>query len=286
MLSLDKGHAMDFVLSKFEKLGYNWAYRTVDARAFGLPQRRHRIIVVASKKYDASTVLGGQSSLPIVDEKPVIVRKGATYGFYWTEGTRGLGWVKDAVPPIKGGSGLGIPSPPAIWVPSKKLLGKPSIADAERLQGFAPGWTEPALEVTDRIGVRWRLVGNAVNVPMAEWLGKKLDAPGKAPARGDALRPGSAWPASAAGRAGERWRLALSPWPCAKPRKPIMEFLRDDLEPLSKRAAGGFLKRALTTPKIVYAPEFVAFLCRYCDLPVQVPPPSRKPGRQMSLFAD
>ncbi len=31
------------------------------------------------------------------DEAPVC-------GFYWTEGTRGLGWAEDAVPTLKGGS--------------------------------------------------------------------------------------------------------------------------------------------------------------------------------------
>ena len=38
-------------------------------------------------------------------------------GFYWTEGLRGLGWAVDAVPTLKGGSTIGIPSPPAIWDP-------------------------------------------------------------------------------------------------------------------------------------------------------------------------
>ena len=38
-------------------------------------------------------------------------------GFYWTEGLRGLGWAVDSVPTLKGGSSIGIPSPPAIWDP-------------------------------------------------------------------------------------------------------------------------------------------------------------------------
>ena len=40
MLSLGKGTAMDGLLRPFERLGYRWCYRTVDARALGLPQRR------------------------------------------------------------------------------------------------------------------------------------------------------------------------------------------------------------------------------------------------------
>ena len=66
-------------------------------------------------------------------------------GFYWTEGLRGLGWAVDAVPTLKGGSTIGIPSPPAIWNPKDGSITTPSITDAERLQGFEPDWTQPAL---------------------------------------------------------------------------------------------------------------------------------------------
>jgi hypothetical protein len=39
-----------------------------------------------------------------------------------TEGNTGLGWAIDAVPPLKGGSALHIPSPPAIWFPRRRLV--------------------------------------------------------------------------------------------------------------------------------------------------------------------
>lgn len=96
------------------------------------------------------------------------------FGFYWTEGTRGLGWAVDAIPTLKGGSSIGIPSPPAILLESREVV-TPSIRDAERLQGFPTDWTQPAEEVT-RKGQRWKLVGNAVSVPVAEWIGRRLRA--------------------------------------------------------------------------------------------------------------
>ncbi len=40
MLQLDRGAAMRFLTRSLERLGFNWAYRVVDTRAFGLPQRR------------------------------------------------------------------------------------------------------------------------------------------------------------------------------------------------------------------------------------------------------
>lgn len=45
MLRLAKGRALDVIVSRFERLGYRWAYRVVDTRAFGLPQRRERVFI-------------------------------------------------------------------------------------------------------------------------------------------------------------------------------------------------------------------------------------------------
>ena len=56
------------------------------------------------------------------------------------------GWAVDAVPTLKGGSTVGIPSPPAIWYPDDDYIGTPDIRDAERLQGFDAGWTAVAVD--------------------------------------------------------------------------------------------------------------------------------------------
>ena len=42
MLQLNRGEAIRHIVGEFEELGYRWAYRIIDARAFGLPQRRER----------------------------------------------------------------------------------------------------------------------------------------------------------------------------------------------------------------------------------------------------
>jgi len=48
VLSSDGGRAFGAFLGGLEKLGYGWAYRTLDAQYFGLAQRRRRVFVVAS----------------------------------------------------------------------------------------------------------------------------------------------------------------------------------------------------------------------------------------------
>ena len=143
MLSLDRGAAMEFLVSSFEALGYRWAYRLVDSRFTGVPQRRQRVILVA-------TTIGDPRQVLLSDDlgEPASNRlRLDAVGFYWTEGRRGLGWAPDAVPTIKGGSSIGIPSPPAIWNPTGspgQRLVVPQVRDGERLQGFEHGWTAPA----------------------------------------------------------------------------------------------------------------------------------------------
>ncbi|MBD0324145.1 MAG: DNA (cytosine-5-)-methyltransferase, partial [Aldersonia sp.] len=47
MLQLGQGAAMQHITDALADLGYTWAYRVVDARAFGLPQRRQRVLMLA-----------------------------------------------------------------------------------------------------------------------------------------------------------------------------------------------------------------------------------------------
>jgi DNA (cytosine-5)-methyltransferase 1 len=268
MLSLNNGHAMEHVLDRLEGLGFKWAYRSIDARAFGIPQRRVRVVLLASRVNDPTAALWTDNTSTIADLKPANIEEGAAYGFYWTEGSRGLGWVKNAIPPIKGGSGLGIPSAPAIWRPKLGQVGKPVIEDGERLQGFPAGWTEAAVgKAGGRVGARWRLVGNAVNVEMAKWIGVRLSEK-RMPVvlEEGAIRPDKPYPASAHGFQGRRRSLALNQFPVIKPMIRIEDFLELELQVLSQKAALGFLHRALTTPKLVYAPDFLDFLKSYCGI--------------------
>ena len=138
MLALNGGAAMDWLASRLDAMGLAWAYRIVDTRAFGIPQRRRRVILLASARHDPRAALLNEDS-----GEPQALRKFAhlSRGFYWTEGNTGLGLVTGATPPLKSGSTVGIPSPPAIWKPGDGRIAIPDIRDAERLQGFESEWT-------------------------------------------------------------------------------------------------------------------------------------------------
>jgi len=256
MLVLANGKAMDYLTSRLEELGFGWAYRLVDSRFSGVPQRRHRVIFAASRRHDPRTVLFADEAGEPADS----THREDAFGFYWTEGLRGLGWARDAVPPLKGGSQVGIPSPPAIWLPNAPLgkrIATPSIEAAEALQGFARGWTEPALNGSRRNGPRWKLVGNAVTVGVARWLVQRLHQPGDPLGKMRPLPLRSRWPDAAFGAGGKRWAVDLSHWPLRKPYTHLTDLLtKPDLIPLSHRASAGFFARTLRS-KLRFDPAFL-----------------------------
>lgn len=239
MLHLDKGKGLRRLVEAFEERGYRWAYRVVNTLAF-LPQRRERVLFVATTTdADPADVLFSEEA-HAPDAQTELGSH--AHGFYWTEGVRGLGWARDAVPTLKNGSTVGIASPPAILLPDGRVV-TPDIRDAERLQGFPAGWTEPASRES-RASLRWSLVGNAVSVPVAGWLGKNLAHPGRYDEQRDrSLAVDGRWPRAARFDGDRRKAVEIGSFPVWRERAPLADFLLYEGKPLSARATRGFLSR-------------------------------------------
>ncbi|UXS30651.1 DNA (cytosine-5-)-methyltransferase [Agrobacterium tumefaciens] len=238
MLHLNKGAGMRAVVEGLEQLGYSWAYRLLDTESFGLPQRRRRVFILASLNHDPRNVLLSEDA-PAAPIRELSIQQ--PVGFYWTEGTYATGLAANSVPPLKGGSTIGIPSPPAIMMPDG-LVGTPDIRDAERLQGFAEDWTnDPAV---GRSSFRWRLIGNAVSVNVSAWLGSKLASPDRYDHQNDDPISSDEWPNAAWNVGGGKYKSRASSRPLLGVEAGLGDFLRHPLKPLSAKATSGFLKRA------------------------------------------
>lgn len=239
MLQLNKGRAMSVLIEAFEERGYRWAYRVVNSLSF-LPQRRERVLFVATTTdVDPASVVLADEAEPRLASTDLNFR---AHGFYWTEGVRGLGWAADAIPTLKNGSTVGIASPPAILLPDGRVI-TPDIRDAERFQGFPEDWTKPAEQV-GRASFRWSLVGNAVSVPVAKWLGQRLATPSAYDMqRDEKLHRDDKWPKAARYDGKNRYSVAISSYPKWESRPTLVEFLRHPGKPLSARATRGFLSR-------------------------------------------
>ena len=242
MLHLDKGQGLRVILRTLERLKYRWAYRVVDALGFGRPQRRERVFIVASRELDPRGVLFADN---FGQPPPTPLAKKRASGFYWTEGIRGLGWAQEAVPTLKGGSTIGIPSPPAIWVAGVGAF-TPDIRDAERMQGFDPDWTKPAESVA-RSGHRWKLVGNAVSTLVSTWLGRRLASPGSyEPAHDLPLVDGRTLPIAGWSTGhGAHAAASITKWAAQAARPPLMKWLEFPPRKLSFKATRGFLERSM-----------------------------------------
>lgn len=246
MLTLDRGEAMRYLVNEIEALGYAWAYRVVDTRSTGLPQRRRRVLLVASTEHDPKEVLFSDEA----GERPISDYADDAFGFYWTEGRGGLGWAPDAVPTLKGGSTVGIASPPAIWLPGvadvRRAIVTPTIEDAEALQGFPRGWTEAdfGLAPARTAGSRWKLVGNAVTTRVAAWVAGRIADPGDVVCPSVPWGPGARWPTAAAGYAGTHERIEASEFPVLHDYEHLLQVVdRDTAGLLSPRAIAGFHSR-------------------------------------------
>lgn len=280
MLQLDGGNAMRAIIDEFERRKYRWAYRVVDSFGFALPQRRERVYFVASHAVDPAAVL-------LSDDRPLPRPRTAlgqlAHGFYWTEGLGGLGWAVDAVPTLKNGSTIGIPSPPAVLMPDGRLI-KPGIRDGERLQGFEADWTAPAESVARR-SLRWSLVGSAVSVPVAEWVGRMLAAPGTYDSGRDWQFPttGKA-PRSARFDGRKRFAAQIGSDPIGLRPPPLTDFLTDteDQQLLSLKATLGFLGRKRRA-KLRFEPGFIASVESHARR--MGGSPEAEPSAQLELLA-
>jgi len=187
LLSSNGGRDMGTILGFLGEHGYGWAYRVLDAQWFGVPQRRRRVFIVGHLGGDgASEVLAlGQGSRrdspPSRDTGSFATQAftGSTFGGGGADDNRAQGGFvvafqsnagnrlvaelhEDQSPPLK------VPpnGPPAIVGQQVRRL---TPTECARLQGFPDDWNDWLSDTQ-----RYRQFGNAVAVPVAEWLGRQL----------------------------------------------------------------------------------------------------------------
>jgi len=152
-------HGADFgqILVDLDGLGYGVAWRVLDARWFGVPQRRRRVFLVgclgdAARAQAVLAVGDGADNLVLAD--PISTREGKTYTHESRNNFRTHNVVADV-------SDFGV----------RRL----TPLECERLQGWPDDhtrWTVDGKEIPD--SHRYRCIGNGVVAPVAEWIGHRL----------------------------------------------------------------------------------------------------------------
>lgn len=202
LLSSNSGHDFAFVLNEMVE---RWrpksiAWRILDSQFFGVPQRRRRIFFVAD--------FGGESAseiLALPDSGAGNPKKGpkagktvtctpsgiaGTCSSKWSKGTGGPagdehynlivyrwqnnndGLVNDGtVATLRtsmGTSGFSEMNHPVVHE-HKNIVRRLTPIECERLQGFPDNWTEGQSDTQ-----RYKQLGNAVTVNVAEWIAKQI----------------------------------------------------------------------------------------------------------------
>ncbi len=192
LLSSHGGRDFARVLQGLVELGYSVCWRILDSQYFGVPQRRRRLYLVAH--------LGAGCAEQVLFEPHGLRRNAAAVR---PAGRRtAVSFATDS-----GGHCAGLMMavrPPCYWdggqtadtldvsglvkrqtMPERRRFQAVIVQDAEgrqrlrrltpleceRLQGFPDGWTEGHADAT-----RYRMLGNAVTVPVAEWIGRRIIA--------------------------------------------------------------------------------------------------------------
>ncbi len=159
LLRMENGAVFREVLKTIFDQGYEHiAWRTLNARSFGLPHHRNRVFIIASKSQDVAFTLF--RPLPSIEQSS---SPSKTAGFYWTAGTHALNYSKGYIPTLKVGSSINIPSPPAIHFDS--VVRQLSCDEALRLQGF-----EPDLFSDLNKSAIYQMAGNAVSKPVGSFV--------------------------------------------------------------------------------------------------------------------
>ena len=178
----------DFIPTLFGKMrqrGYGLAYRVLDAKYFGVPQRRRRLYTVGclgdwrcawevlsepevlSRDFKAGSYPEQEnpSAIPQDTDESCLPRFVDVYN------QAPLKWTGACAPTVTASFGLGNAIGPKVAAP--KGVRKLTPAEGERLMGFPSGYTDiPGATDPER----YRAIGNSMVVPVMRWIGSRIDA--------------------------------------------------------------------------------------------------------------
>jgi DNA (cytosine-5)-methyltransferase 1 len=170
VLSAEKGRAFSSFLGALVELGYEYAYRVLDAQNFGVPQRRRRVFVVGYLgDWRAAPAALFEPESPCENPKASIQK--------WKETPENS--IEKCTVAVSGCATpkVSLELNPTLrkgrqgYIVQKGLVRRLTIKECERLQGFPDDYTNIA-GATDT--ARYEALGNSMAVPVMKWIGSRI----------------------------------------------------------------------------------------------------------------
>jgi DNA (cytosine-5)-methyltransferase 1 len=203
---LSSGNGRDFgsIVGALVEVGYDIAWRILDAQYFGVPQRRRRVFLVGhlGGRRSAAAVLFERESIAghiaprrktrqeaAGDVGNSVATPSATVSAKWAKDTghafaftqkagartRSIGLAKEQSPTLE----ISGP-PPAVYTNTTQVaVRRLTPVECERLQGMPDNHTripwrnKPAEDCPD--GPRYKAIGNSMAVPVMRWIGERIE---------------------------------------------------------------------------------------------------------------
>ncbi|MFI5698387.1 DNA cytosine methyltransferase [Kribbella sp. NPDC051586] len=192
LLSVNDGRDFGTVLADLAELGMDSAWRVLDGRGFGVPHRRRRLVLVGHSGdrsapvrvlLEPDRVPGNPHPHHPPTPQPARPAQGSAGEGRGdraddTAGGRLTTWAPAYSHSLvsHGGNDKQDPSMVTYVVQSHTGPRRLTPLECERLQGFPDDWTATSHRVPQSDRDRYAQLGNAVVVPVFEWLARRIDA--------------------------------------------------------------------------------------------------------------
>jgi DNA (cytosine-5)-methyltransferase 1 len=190
LLSFDGGRFFGSILNDLGDIGFNGiAYAILDAQHFGVPQRRRRVFIVAGPSRQAVEQIlsicesceghpaeSGTTGEEIAEPPDDSSQNGS---FRTTDLDNQEACIPDVAYAIaaREAKGVSLLESQTNYIPEASQVRRLTPLECERLMGWPDDWTRRGAdgkEISDTH--RYRMIGNGVVAPVAEWIGHRLVA--------------------------------------------------------------------------------------------------------------
>jgi len=191
VLSSNKGRDFGAFIGGLVELGLGYAYRTLDAQYFGVPQRRKRVFVVAcpgnwtrpaSVLFDSKSLQRSPKKSKSKEKKVAALTANGVGTCGADDNQAQAGHLIAFHPrqdPISSEITMPCETKGPMAVNYNDIVRRLTPAECEKLQGFQKNYTriqwrnKSEEECPD--GHRYKALGNSMAVPVVKWLGERID---------------------------------------------------------------------------------------------------------------